>query len=160
MKRTALVKHLRESGCVLLREGSRHSWWHNPLLNRRSAVPRHTEIIDSLARKICKDLGIPLAFCDRQMLTDCPHCHARVIPMSGQICPSCQAELTGQTAENCDMVRVSSEDVQELPASYVMCGKQTTEATSISRRGHARRTRQNQGDRSAVVGYASIAFMK
>ncbi|MGB3093176.1 MAG: type II toxin-antitoxin system HicA family toxin [Candidatus Zixiibacteriota bacterium] len=60
MKRTALLKHLRKHGCRLLREGSRHSWWHNPALNKRSSVPRHTEIIDTLANKICKDLGVPL----------------------------------------------------------------------------------------------------
>jgi mRNA interferase HicA len=61
VKRTALLKHLRESGCVFIREGGRHSWWFNPAQNRRSAVPRHTEIVDQLARKICKDLGIPHA---------------------------------------------------------------------------------------------------
>ncbi|WP_230406597.1 hypothetical protein [Candidatus Scalindua japonica] len=27
-------------------------------MNKRSAVPRHTEIKDNLVRKICKDLGI------------------------------------------------------------------------------------------------------
>ena len=27
---------------------------------RTSSVPRHTEIVDKLARKICKDLGIPM----------------------------------------------------------------------------------------------------
>jgi len=43
----------------LLREGRRHSWWHNPGEHTHSAVPRHTEIADDLARKICKDLGIP-----------------------------------------------------------------------------------------------------
>ena len=30
-----------------------------PSLNKRSAVPRHNEIVDLLARKICKDLGVP-----------------------------------------------------------------------------------------------------
>jgi mRNA interferase HicA len=59
MKRTALLKHLHEQGCVFLREGGSHSWWHNPTQNRRSAVPRHNEIVDQLARKICKDLGVP-----------------------------------------------------------------------------------------------------
>lgn len=58
MKRTELLRHLRAHGCVLLREGARHSWWHNPKSNKRSAVPRHNEIDDGLARKICKDLGI------------------------------------------------------------------------------------------------------
>ena len=59
MKRSQLVKHLRKNGCVLVREGGRHSWWSNPEQNRRSSVPRHNEIRDQLARKICKDLGIP-----------------------------------------------------------------------------------------------------
>jgi mRNA interferase HicA len=61
VKRGDLVRHLREHGCELLREGGRHSWWQNPALNRRSAVPRHNEINDYLARKICKDPGIPTA---------------------------------------------------------------------------------------------------
>ena len=59
MKRSAFLKHLREHGCVFVREGGSHSWWANPDQNRRSSVPRHSEIVDQLARKICKDLGIP-----------------------------------------------------------------------------------------------------
>jgi len=58
MKRTELLKHLRTQGCEFIREGHRHSWWGKPGLNKRSSVPRHTEIGDDLARKICKDLGI------------------------------------------------------------------------------------------------------
>lgn len=59
MKRQELLKHLRAKGCRLLREGNRHSWWHNPALNKRSAIPRHKEFSDVLAKKICKDLGVP-----------------------------------------------------------------------------------------------------
>jgi mRNA interferase HicA len=59
MKRTELLKLLREDGCTFIREGGRHSWWLNPAQNRRSAVPRRNEIVDHLARKICKDPGIP-----------------------------------------------------------------------------------------------------
>ncbi|MBI5612336.1 MAG: type II toxin-antitoxin system HicA family toxin [Gammaproteobacteria bacterium] len=59
MKRNELLRHLRDHGCELLREGGRHSWWHNPMQNRRSAVPRHSEVKDILALKICKDLGVP-----------------------------------------------------------------------------------------------------
>jgi mRNA interferase HicA len=59
MKRRYLEDHLKSYGCEFLREGSRHSWWWNPEQNKRSSVPRHTEIKDNLARKICKDLGIP-----------------------------------------------------------------------------------------------------
>jgi len=59
MKRRELASYLREQGCVFIREGSRHSWWLNPAQNKRSSVPRHTEVVDQLARKICRDLGIP-----------------------------------------------------------------------------------------------------
>jgi mRNA interferase HicA len=59
MKRTVLLKHLREHGCVFIREGGSHSWWGNLEQNRRSSVPRHSEVNDNLARKTCKDLGIP-----------------------------------------------------------------------------------------------------
>jgi len=59
MKRSDLIKHLRQQGCVFVREGGNHSWWSNPAQNRRSSVPRHVEIADRLVYKICKDLGIP-----------------------------------------------------------------------------------------------------
>jgi mRNA interferase HicA len=59
MKRKELIRYLTSNGCELLREGRKHSWWHNTAQNRRSAVPRHNEISDDLAKKICKDLGIP-----------------------------------------------------------------------------------------------------
>ena len=42
----------------MLREGSNHSWWINKTKNLKSAVPRHAEISNLLADKICKDLGL------------------------------------------------------------------------------------------------------
>jgi mRNA interferase HicA len=59
MKRTVLVKHLQQHGCQLLREGARHSVYWNPADGRTSTVPRHTEIDNMLARKICHNLDIP-----------------------------------------------------------------------------------------------------
>ena len=59
MKRRELLRHLHNHGCELIREGGNHSWWLNPLKNKRSAIPRHSEIQDLLVRKICKDLDIP-----------------------------------------------------------------------------------------------------
>jgi mRNA interferase HicA len=46
MKRHELLAHLRQHGCVLVREGAKHSWWGNPANNRRTAVPRQGEIDD------------------------------------------------------------------------------------------------------------------
>ncbi len=59
MKRRDLVRHLEENDCQQLREGSRHTMYVNPLQKKVSAVPRHNEINEILARKICRDLGIP-----------------------------------------------------------------------------------------------------
>ncbi len=59
MKRGKLVRHLRNHGCVLIREGGRHAIWANPGKNKKSAVPRHLEIHNVMASKICKDLQIP-----------------------------------------------------------------------------------------------------
>jgi predicted RNA binding protein YcfA (HicA-like mRNA interferase family) len=39
MKRSELLRYLRSQGYDLLREGGKHSWWHNPTLNKRSAIP-------------------------------------------------------------------------------------------------------------------------
>ena len=58
MKKRALVRHMRRSGCRQLRQGARHEWWVNEISGDRSAVPRHTEIPNKLVKKICRDLGI------------------------------------------------------------------------------------------------------
>ena len=59
MKRRALLKHLKDHGCEFLREGTRHTMYVNRAAVRSSAVPRHSEITNNMAHKICKDLGIP-----------------------------------------------------------------------------------------------------
>lgn len=58
MKRIDLVKHLLHNNCNLVREGSRHSVFINQISNKTSTVPRHREINNFLAKKICLDLGI------------------------------------------------------------------------------------------------------
>ncbi|MBE0416125.1 MAG: type II toxin-antitoxin system HicA family toxin [Dehalococcoidia bacterium] len=59
MKRRELLRHLERNGCKLLREGTRHTVYYNPSNRKTSTVPRHAELVDVLARKICKDLDIP-----------------------------------------------------------------------------------------------------
>ncbi len=58
MKRRDLINHLEKEGALLLREGGNHTIYYNPVNNKVSAIPRHREINDFLARKICKDLEI------------------------------------------------------------------------------------------------------
>ncbi|MEN8253916.1 MAG: type II toxin-antitoxin system HicA family toxin [Verrucomicrobiota bacterium] len=59
MKRNQLLKHLRRNGCHLKREGASHSLWCNPRTGWIEAVPRHTEVANRLAQKICKKLSVP-----------------------------------------------------------------------------------------------------
>ena len=58
MKRRDLIRHLEQQGCVLLREGANHTIYVNPAVKKTSSVPRHIEINNDLARKICKDLQV------------------------------------------------------------------------------------------------------
>lgn len=59
MKRHELLRHLRAYGCILKREGARHSLFVNPANGVTETVPRHVEIDNRLVKKICSRLGIP-----------------------------------------------------------------------------------------------------
>jgi predicted RNA binding protein YcfA (HicA-like mRNA interferase family) len=59
MKRHLLIRHLESHGCQLLREGGKHSLYVNPGNQQTTAVPRHREINEFLARKICRVVGVP-----------------------------------------------------------------------------------------------------
>lgn len=61
MKRLDLIRYLEQLGCQLLREGGSHSVYVNRTAGKATTIPRHREINDFLARKICKDLEIPPA---------------------------------------------------------------------------------------------------
>jgi mRNA interferase HicA len=59
VKRRELLRHLDYHGCSKLREGGGHTVYLNPRTRKVSTVPRHREINDYLARKICRDLEVP-----------------------------------------------------------------------------------------------------
>lgn len=58
MKRRKLIKHLEENGCEFVKEGAKHTKYRNPKNNKQTVIPRHIEIDEQLAKKICKDLEI------------------------------------------------------------------------------------------------------
>jgi predicted RNA binding protein YcfA (HicA-like mRNA interferase family) len=60
VKRVDLIRHLEQHGCVLFREGGSHSVYVSRRTRKSSSVPRHREINEFLARKICRDLEIPM----------------------------------------------------------------------------------------------------
>ena len=53
------MRHLEIHGCEFLREGGRHTIYVNRVARKSSAVPRHPEINEHIARKICRDLNVP-----------------------------------------------------------------------------------------------------
>jgi predicted RNA binding protein YcfA (HicA-like mRNA interferase family) len=55
-KRKELIRYLESHGAYLIREGRRHSIYQKD--KYRTEIPRHNEIVDELAKKICRDLGI------------------------------------------------------------------------------------------------------
>ncbi len=57
MKRRELIARLQRIGCVLIRHGSKHDWYQNPLTKESQPVPRHIEIKDILANHILKKLS-------------------------------------------------------------------------------------------------------
>jgi len=59
MKRIDLIRHLERFGCEFLREGNNHTVCVNRPVRKASSIPRHREVNDFLARKICSDLQIP-----------------------------------------------------------------------------------------------------
>lgn len=59
MKRRDLLRHLEQHGCEFLREGGGHTVYINRIAKKASTIPRHNEINQDLARKICKDLQVP-----------------------------------------------------------------------------------------------------
>ena len=58
MKRADLIRHIEACGCAFRREGGRHTVYVNPTARKVSTVPRHREINDFMAKKICRELEI------------------------------------------------------------------------------------------------------
>lgn len=58
MKRVDLIRHIEKQGCVFHREGSKHTVYVNPTARKVSTVPRHREINEFMAKKICRELEI------------------------------------------------------------------------------------------------------
>lgn len=60
MKKEKFLKHLRLHNCLPTgRQKGSHAQFVNVELGNRTIVPLHNDIDDLLAKKICKQLGIP-----------------------------------------------------------------------------------------------------
>jgi len=59
VRRADLIRHLEAHGCRLLREGAKHGVYYNFAAQRTSTVPRHKEVKNPTAVRICKQLLVP-----------------------------------------------------------------------------------------------------
>lgn len=58
MKRRELLRLLVRNSCYLDRHGANHDIYIHAVSGKKAPIPRHTEIKDSLARLILKQLGV------------------------------------------------------------------------------------------------------
>ncbi len=72
------------------------------------------------------------------MLTDCPHCYARVVPKADGRCPACQKDMHDLAGVDPTRVslRVAQGDV--LPRVCCDCGQATDRVITVCRRTSAR----------------------
>ena len=61
MKRIDLLRYLEANGCILLREGGKHSVYCNPKMRQTSTVPRHNEIKNPYSGTYLQGSGNPEA---------------------------------------------------------------------------------------------------
>ncbi|MDR0867885.1 MAG: type II toxin-antitoxin system HicA family toxin [Planctomycetota bacterium] len=57
MKKKDLVQTIQRRGAVFLRHGGNHDVYVQPATGRQSAVPRHNEINEMVAKSIIKNLS-------------------------------------------------------------------------------------------------------
>jgi len=58
LNRRDFIRELAQKGCVLERHGKKHDLYLNTRTGKKSPVPRHNEIKNSLCQLIRKQLGI------------------------------------------------------------------------------------------------------
>jgi predicted RNA binding protein YcfA (HicA-like mRNA interferase family) len=56
MKRGALLKILKRTGCIFVKHGKKHDQYLQPRTGKTDQVPRHSDIDEDLARSIIKNL--------------------------------------------------------------------------------------------------------
>lgn len=56
MKRSVLIRRVKDEGCVLTRHGGKHDWYTNPKTGVSQPVPRHKEVNEHLALHILRKL--------------------------------------------------------------------------------------------------------
>ena len=57
MKKGELLKRIKAQGCIFVKHGKKHDVYKNPRSGVEERVPRHTDINETLANFIIKNLS-------------------------------------------------------------------------------------------------------
>jgi len=57
MKKGELLKRIKAQGCIFIKHGKKHDVYKNPRTGIEERVPRHTDINETLANFIIKNLS-------------------------------------------------------------------------------------------------------
>ena len=57
MKRGALLKILKQQGCVFVKHGNKHDQYIQPRTGKVDQIPRHSDIAEDIAKSIIKNLS-------------------------------------------------------------------------------------------------------
>ena len=57
MKRGALLKILKDQGCIFIKHGKKHDQYMQPLTGKKDQIPRHSDIAEETAKSIIKNLA-------------------------------------------------------------------------------------------------------
>jgi hypothetical protein len=66
------------------------------------------------------------------MITECPHCFGRVLPMTDGSCPSCGKNTVDKTELSSTMTSIVVDKGESFPASCALCAQATSRTTKLS----------------------------
>ena len=69
------------------------------------------------------------------MISECPHCHRRVLPLASGECPSCHKNVADTTGVNIHETMLPVSEATKFPAVCCSCGEATTNVVKIIRSG-------------------------
>jgi hypothetical protein len=85
------------------------------------------------------------------MIVECPHCHTRVLPKSGDICPAC-GSATKHTADTVTTdTTLAVRPGMAFPPICIVCGKEQSRYHTITRRQYVASDSSNR-DSSLGMG--------
>jgi hypothetical protein len=67
------------------------------------------------------------------MLSECPHCHTRVVPLAENVCPACRRNLSDLAGADVNLTSVTLSDSTRLPRVCYRCGAPTERTVSVKR---------------------------